>query len=73
MLDFVGQTHAIKKDTTLKDCYKLCAAFSEAQEPIHIWTASQLHIKYNVPLADLQVTSLAPGTHASTCDILCRD
>ena len=55
MLALVGNLHLLTTDTTLKDSYKMCEDFSTAQEPIHVYTATQLHIRYNVPLIELQV------------------
>lgn len=66
MLTFIGEEDSIGHDTTLKDCYKLCEAFSNAQEPIHIYTASMLHIKYDVAMSDLQNLSETQGKAALT-------
>ena len=63
MLACIGKEHLITGQTTLKDCYKLCDQFSKAQEPIHVFTATQLHILYDIPLAELAVrTSFCRST-----------
>ena len=65
MLGFKGLEHLLTSETTLKDCYKLCAKFSSAQDPIYIYTSTVLHIKFGVPLSDLEVCPISPISRAA--------